>query len=94
MNRTRIQLTKQREHLIARAAAQRLSLAQTLEPLRVPIHRIDQGLAVLRYIARHPAWIIGGGFVIATLRPARVGAWLGRGWMIWKILRKLRNNKQ
>ena len=95
MNEKLIRLAERRERLVAQAAAQRMALAQNIEPWRVPLARVDQGLAMLRYIKRHPAWIVGGVTLLAALRPGRaraagVGKWLTRGWATWQMVRKLR----
>ncbi|MBK9327197.1 MAG: YqjK-like family protein [Hydrogenophilales bacterium] len=88
MNKPR--LAERRERLIAQAAAQRTTLAQCIEPWRVPLARVDQGLNLLRAVKRHPAWIVGGVALFALLRPARVGKWLRRGWVAWRVIHKLR----
>ena len=95
MNEKLIRLAERRERLVAQAATQRLALAQNIEPWRVPLARADQGLAVLRHIRRHPAWIVGGVALLAALRPGRAraagaGKWLTRGWATWQMVRKLR----
>lgn len=95
MNEKLIRLAERRERLVAQAAAQRSALAQNIEPWRRPLARVDQGLAVLRNIKRHPAWIVGGVALLAALRPGRVraagvGKWLSRGWVTWQMVRKLR----
>jgi len=92
MNDKLMQLAERREDLVAQAAAQRMVLAQNIEPWRTPLALADQGLAVLRFIKSHPAWIAGGGALFAALRPGRVGKWLRRGWLTWQIMRKLRGN--
>jgi CHAD domain-containing protein len=83
-------LAERRERLVAQAAAQRMALAQSIEPWRIPLAVADQGLAALRFLKRHPAWIVGGGILIAALRPVRVVKWLRRGWVAWQILHNLR----
>lgn len=95
MNEKLIRLAERRERLVAQAAAQRLALAKNIEPWRRPLARVDQGLAVLRYIKGHPAWIVGGVALLTALRPGRVraagvGKWLTRGWATWQMVRKLR----
>ena len=90
MNDKLIRLAERRERLVAQAAAQRMALAQNIEPWRQPLARVDQGLAALRYIRSHPAWIVGGVVLLAVLRPVRVGKWLGRGWVTWQMIHKLR----
>ena len=92
MNGKLIRLAERRERLIAQAAAQRVALAQSIEPWRVPLALADQGLAALRYIKRNPAWIVGGVVLLAALRPGRAGKWLRRGWVTWQIMQKLRAN--
>jgi hypothetical protein len=47
-------------------------------------------LAALSYIKRHPAWLVGGGVLLATLRLGRVGKWLRRGWVAWQMMHNLR----
>lgn len=91
MNENLLRLAQRRERLVAQAATQRETLAQSIEPWRQPLARVDQGLATLRVIRRHPTWIAGGGVILlAALRYARVGQWLRRGWVAWRLLRELR----
>ncbi len=95
MSEKLIRLAERRERLVAQAAAQRMALAQNIEPWRQPLARVDQGLAVLRYIKSHPAWIVGGVALLAVLRPGRaragsIGKWLTRGWATWRLVHKLR----
>lgn len=84
-----IRLAEQRERLIAQAAAQRTALGQEFESLRKPLARADQGLAILRYIRHHPAWIVGGVLLLAAIRPGLFGKWLRRGWATWQITHRL-----
>ncbi len=93
MNEKLALLAARRERLIRLAAAQRTVLAQSIEPWRIPLARVDQGLAVLRVIKRNPAWIVGGGILLAALRPFRVVKWLQRGWMAWQMLRGMRSRQ-
>jgi hypothetical protein len=90
MNANLTRLAEQRERLIAHAAAQRTALGHAIEPLRTPLSIADQGLAALRFIKRHPAWIVGGAVLIAAVRPGPAGKWLGRGWLAWRIVQQLR----
>jgi hypothetical protein len=90
MNEQLLRLAERRERLVAQAAAQRMALAQSIEPWRIPLARVDLGLSALRFIRSHPAWIVGGGVLIAALRPVRVLKWLRRGWVAWQMMRELR----
>jgi len=84
-------LAKRRERLVAQAASQRLAVAECIEPWRIPLARVDRGLAALQVIRRNPAWIVGGIFLLAALRPIRFVKWLQRGWLAWQLVRRLRN---
>jgi hypothetical protein len=90
MNKKLAQLAERRSQLVARAAAQRTALAHNLEPWRTPLALADRGIAALRYVRRHPPWMMGAAFLFAALRPRSVGKWLQRGWMVWQIGHKLR----
>jgi hypothetical protein len=92
MNEKLLRLAERRERLVAQAAAQRMALAQNIEPWRIPLARVDQGLAALRFFKSHPAWIVAGGILLAALRPGRVLIWLRRGWITWQVLHKLRGS--
>jgi len=90
MNKKLLRLAERRERLVAQVAAQRAALAENIEPWRMPLALADQGLSVLRYIRRHPEWIAGVVVLVAALRPGRAGKWLGRGWVTWQVMHKLR----
>jgi hypothetical protein len=90
MNNRLTSLAEHRTRLIAQIAAQRKALAQNIEPWRMPLARVDQGLTILRYIRRHPVWIAGAVALFAALQITRAGTWLRRGWVAWQMLRKLR----
>ena len=91
MNKKMSHLVERRERLVAQAAAQRRVLAQDIEPWRTPLALTDQGLTALRYIRHHPTWIVGGITLLAILQPRHAGKWLGRGWVTWQLLHRLRD---
>lgn len=91
MNSKLTQLADRRERLVAEAAAQRMVLAQNIEPWRAPLAVADQGLAALRYIKRRPLWVIGGAILFASLGHGRIGKWMRRGWLTWQVVHKLRS---
>lgn len=82
-------LVERRENLIRLAADQRTALAKNIEPWRIPLARVDQGMAALRAIKRNPAWIVGGVTLLTVLRPYRFVKWLRGGWVAWRMLRGL-----
>lgn len=91
MNQKLTRLAERRAQLVTQAAAQRIALAQHIEPWRKPLARVDQGLQVVRYVKRHPAWVAGGVAALFAFQPGRVLHWLRRGWGVWHWLHKLRS---
>jgi len=91
MNKTLLRIAVRREHIVAQAASQRGTLAQYVEPWRMPLALADQGITVLRYLKRHPEGIVGVAVLLAALRPGRIATWLGRGWVSWQLLQRLRS---
>lgn len=91
MNHELTRLAERRSQLVAQAAGQRAALARELEPWRARLTRVDQGVAVFRYIGRNPAVMVGvAALLFVVLRPRRVGKWLQRGWLVWQLGRRLR----
>jgi hypothetical protein len=89
MSQSTPSLVERRQRLIAQCDAQRAALAQTVEPWRVPLARVDLGLSALRMLRRNPAVFVGGVVFLTLLRPARAANWLRRGWLGWQLLRGL-----
>ena len=85
MNAKLIELAERRKILVARAATQRAELSQALAPWRGPLAVVDQGLVAVRYIRSHAALLAGVVAFVAPLRPLRVGKWLRRGWLVWRM---------
>jgi hypothetical protein len=90
MNQKLTQLAERRRRLVAQAAAQRTALAHNVAPWRSRLALVDRGVAVFRFIGRHPALMVGAALLLAALRPRRAGKWLQRGWLVWQIGRRLR----
>jgi hypothetical protein len=93
MSKKSDQLAQRRERLIAQAAEQRTALGRDLEPWHKPLALADQGLNALHYLKRHPVLIVGGFALLAVMRPRNMGKWLGRGWVTWRLLQRLRDNR-
>lgn len=90
MNQTLLRIAVRRERIIAQAASQRGTLAQNVEPWRMPLALADQGITALRYLKRHPGGIVGVAVLLVALRPGRIATWLGRGLVSWQLLQSLR----
>ncbi len=94
MNGELQRLAARRQRLVAQAAAQRAVLAQQAAPWRARFALADRGVAVLRYVHRHPALLAVTGVLVAVLRPRYSGIWLQRGLMLWQIVSSLRAAKK
>lgn len=92
MNQKLTLLAERRRRLVEQAAAQRITLAHDLQPWRARLALVDRGVAVFRYVGRHPALIVGAALLLAALRPRGAGKWLQRGWLAWQFGRRLRRN--
>jgi hypothetical protein len=92
MNEKLTRLAERRRQLVAQAAAQRTALGQQAAPWRARLALVDQGAAVVRYIRRHPALIVGATLLLVAVRPRRAGKWLQRGWLVWQLGRRLRKD--
>ena len=90
MNPKLTQLAERRSRLVAQAAAQRTALAHNLAPWRARLALVDQGVAVFRYVGRHPALMVGAALLLVALRPRHAGKWLQRGRLAWQFGRRLR----
>lgn len=97
MSRKLARLAERRQQLVALSAAQRTTLAYTLEPWRARLSVVDRGVAVLCYVRRHPILMVGASLLFAALRsrrvgmhPRRVGRWLQHGLIAWQLGRRLR----
>jgi hypothetical protein len=89
MNNKLAQLAARRQQLVAQAAAQRTALAHDLAPWRARLAVVDQGVAGIRYIRRHPVLMMGAALVLAALRLRLTGKWLQRGLLMWQLGRHL-----
>jgi hypothetical protein len=89
MNKKSDQLAQRRKHLLAQVAAQRIVLAQNVEPLRAPLLLIDRGVTTLRYLKRHPTILVTAGLMLATFRLKYTGKWVQRAWIGWQLGRRL-----
>jgi YqjK-like protein len=85
MNAKLIQLAERRTTLVARVAAQRVELSQTLAPWRGSLAMVDGGFVAMRYIRNHAALLVGVAAFVVPLRPLRVARWLRRGWVVWRM---------
>ena len=83
-------LAERRQRLVAQAAAQRITLAHDMEPLRARLALVDHGVNAVRYIRRHPALLAGAALLLFALRPRHAVKWLQRGWLVWQVGRRLR----
>jgi len=90
MNPKLLELAERRATLTARAAAQRAAFSRQLAPWRMPLAVVDQGVAAVRYLKSHPELLAGIVVFVAVVRPRRVMGWLRSGWMVWRMVRAVK----
>jgi YqjK-like protein len=85
-----VEIAQRREQLRARAAAERLAVADTLQQLSAPMDVADRVMVVAQFVRAHPV-LFGAGVaaVVAMLRGSvvRMLPTVGRGLAAWRILR-------
>jgi hypothetical protein len=86
MDRNLARLAERRKRLVNRAAVQRVALAQNIAPWHIPLALADRSISAWHFIKRHPKWMAGGVVVLVALGPGRVGSWVGRGLLAWRVL--------
>ena len=89
MSKKALRLAERRRLLIAQADAQRVALAHNLAPWRARLTLADRGIAAVRYVRSRPGLLVAAALLLAALRPRHVGTWLQRGWLAWRIRRRL-----
>jgi len=85
-----IELAERRERLVAKAALQRAELSGHLVPWKSVCAVADKGVSSVRYLQQHPVWVAAALTFVVALRPRKAFRWMSRGWMAWKMVRKLR----
>ena len=78
-------LAERRKRLVEEAAIQREVVAQEVDDWRPVVKRVDQGIAIGRYLRKHPPLLAATGLVAATIGPGRIWKWLGRGILAWRL---------
>jgi len=92
VNQKLIQLSEKRERLVKRAAQQRVTLRQDIEPWRVPLALADRSIVALHYVRRHPHWVVGIVILLAVARPSRAWKWLERGLITWQVVKTVNDS--
>jgi hypothetical protein len=87
-------LAERRARLVARAQAERETMAALLAPtdgaVSVAVLLIRTAQRALEEARRHPLFVVAGVALLAALRPRRAIAWLARGWSLWRLYRGAR----
>jgi YqjK-like protein len=92
MRKNLLRLAERRNDLALKAEAQRLQLSQIVEAWRGPLAFVDQGFVAMRFVKKHPVWVVGASVILLkVLKINRIGKWITRGWAVWKIVNKLRS---
>lgn len=80
------------QHLLARSAELRLSLAEQAQGLKKPLALADQARAGVQWLYRNPVWPLGVGLLMAIVLPKRAMLlWGGRVWGAWSTFKSVRH---
>jgi hypothetical protein len=86
-------LAEKRTRLVARAQADRESLAQLLVPTDAMSAMATSVFRAVRRIfqeaRKYPLLALAGGVVLAAMRPRRAIGWIARGWSLYRLYRSL-----
>lgn len=86
-----LELAERRARLVARAQADRESVARLLaatdgfSSIAASVVRMARG--ALNQALQHPLFAAAGLLVFLVLRPRRAIAWLAKGWSLWRLFR-------
>jgi hypothetical protein len=83
-------ITQRQQVLLLRSARLRQALADTLDPWRQPLARMDRWRAGLQWLKQHPVWPLSAVTVVALLRPRRTLVWARRLWWVWGTFKRVR----
>lgn len=86
-------LAEHRTRLVARAQADRESVARLLVPVdaasSMALAAYNVARRVLQEAREHPLFAIAGGVALAAFRPRRAISWIAKGWSLYRMYRSL-----
>lgn len=83
-------LLLRRQRLMARSEVLRGSLVLETAHWKVSLAAADRALRIVRWLHAQRIWLIGAAALPLVVRPRRALRWLGRGWWVWRVSRRLR----
>jgi hypothetical protein len=83
MNEKMFKLMQRRGELLARIASQREEITEIGTLWRTPLALADQGVAVVRFLRRHPL-VVAGVVALFVMRRRSVAGLVWGVWRAWK----------
>lgn len=94
MIHARLELIRQRRKLLtARAALQRLEVAQYAQAWQQPLALADRGIALIRRVREHPAVLLLGLVTLVFFNRKKPARALYFGGMAWRIAQNWKRKK-
>jgi len=84
-----VELALRKQRLQLQSAAQRDALMVAGEGLKPVFAAVDGVRDGVRWLARHPEWLVGGLVVILVARPRLVLRWARRSFFAWQAWRRV-----
>lgn len=81
------EIARHKEHLRARAAAQRAVIGATLQQWKKPLGAADRVLTVVRFVRSHPLLLAAAMTALVALSRGRLISLVGHGiagWRLWQ----------
>lgn len=90
MSQREIELALKKQRLQFRSAALRDQLAADAAGLHPLFHTLDRIQGGVRWLGRHPHWVVAGLVALLVARPKAFLRWGRRSWFAWQTLRRLK----
>ena len=90
MNPKLAALARRKQRLLLRAEQQRADLLAGLGAMDEVLNQVDRLRDGVEWLRRHAPVVATIGLVLLVLRPRFTTRWIKRGWLGWKLYRRLR----
>lgn len=91
MTDRQLELALKRQRLQWQADSQRQDLERHFRVFLPAFNASDRVRNGAIFLRRHPQWLAGAALVLAALRPRRAWRWSKRGFIAWRLWRRLQD---
>ena len=91
MTPRQLELALKRQRLEWQAQVQRQDLERHLQVFLPAFTAADRIRSGAKFLRAHPQWLAGAAVVAAVLRPRKAWRWAQRGFVAWRLWKKLQD---